>query len=219
MAQVLKPEVRARIEAAALRCFADRGYPGTSIAAVAALAGTAPANVYRYFGSKELLFGTVVPADLPVRHDRLLDTRIAALAAGSGQGPPADELLEFWLDHPLAVTVLLDRAEGTRFADYPAGFVRRLVDHTERSLGHPPAPEQRALLQLVFDNTRRAVAQILRTARDREHCRALIAGFWSYQLPGLDGLMTFLRQDTGDRPDETGATHVPAGAPVEARRR
>jgi AcrR family transcriptional regulator len=195
MAQVLKPEVRARIEEAALRCFADEGYPGTSIAAIASLAGIAPANVYRYFRSKELVFDAVVPADLPVRHDRLLDTRIAALAEGSRHGLPADELLDFWLDHRLAVAVLLDRAEGTRFAGYPADFVQRLTDHAERSLDRRPSPEQRAVLELVFDNTRRALARILRTARDREHGRALVAGFWSYQLPGLDGLMSFLRQD------------------------
>jgi AcrR family transcriptional regulator len=195
MAQVLKPAVRARIEEAALRCFADQGYPGTSVAAIAGLAGIAPANVYRYFGSKELLFDAVVPADLPVRHDRLLDARIAALADGSGHGVPADELLDFWLQNRLAVAVLLDRAEGTRFAGCPAAFVRRLVQHAERSLDRPPSAEQREVLDLVFDNTRRALARILRTARDREHGRALIAGFWSYQLPGLDGLMASLRQD------------------------
>lgn len=194
MAQVLKPEVRARIEAAALRRFADQGYPGTSIAAIAGLAGTAPGNVYRYFGSKELLFDAVVPADLPARHDRLLDTRVTALAGGSRHGEPAEELLAFWLDHRLAVAVLLDRAEGTRFAGYPAAFVGRLVDAAERSLDRPATPEQRDVLDLVFDNTRRALARILRTARDREHGRALVAGFWSYQLPGLDGLVAHLRR-------------------------
>ncbi|GAB3201715.1 hypothetical protein GCM10027261_36850 [Geodermatophilus arenarius] len=196
MAQVLKPEVRARIEDAALRCFAEHGYPGTSVAAIGDLAGTAPGNVYRYFGSKQALFDAVVPPDLPARHDRLLDTRVAALAEGSAHGAPADELLGFWLDHPLAVAVLLDRAEGTPFAGYPAAFVRRLVGHAERSLGRRPTPEQRELLDLVFDNTRRALARILRTARDRDHGRALVAGFWSYQLPGLDGLVAHLRQDT-----------------------
>ncbi|WP_369255216.1 TetR/AcrR family transcriptional regulator [Geodermatophilus amargosae] len=196
MAQVLKQEVRARIEDAALRCFAEHGYPGTSIVTIATHAGVAPGNVYRYFRSKRLVFDAVVPADLPARHDRLLDTRIAALAAGSRYGEPADELLDFWLEHRLAVAVLLDRAEGTRFADYPAGFVQRLVAHALRDLDRPPSPEQHAVLELVFDNTRRALAHILRSARDPGHGRALVTGFWSYQLPGLDGLMAFLRQDS-----------------------
>jgi AcrR family transcriptional regulator len=195
MAQVLKPAVRARIQSAALRCFADRGYAGTSMAEIASAAGTAPANVYRYFPSKEALFAAVVPADLADRHDRLLDTRIAALAEGTAdRSAAAAQLLDFWLDHRLAVVVLLDRAEGTPVAGYPAAFVRRLVAHAERSLDTPPAPVQREILDLVFDNTRRALAHILRTARDREHARALVDAFWSYQLPGLDGLLAALRR-------------------------
>ncbi len=91
--------------------------------------------------------------------------------------------------------MLLDRAEGTPFADYPAAFVRRLVEHAERALAGTPAPVHRDILELVVDNTRRAIAQILATGRDREHARALIDGFWGYQLPGLDGLMASIEPD------------------------
>ena len=192
MAQVLKPAVRARIEAAALECFAHQGYPGTSMAQIAAAARTAPANVYRYVASKEALFDAVVPAGLATRHDRLLDTRIAALSAGEAPAPAAAELLDFWLEHRLAVVVLLDRSDGTPLAGYPATFVRRLVEHTERLLDRPLSAEHREILDLVFDNTRRALARILRTAQDRDQARALIEAFWSYQLPGLDGLLAYL---------------------------
>jgi AcrR family transcriptional regulator len=196
MAQVLKPAVRARIEAAALRCFADQGYAGTTMAEIAAAAGIATANVYRYFPSKAALFGAVVPADLPARHDRLLDTRVAALANGTAdRSAAAAELLDFWLDHRLAVVVLLDRAEGTPLASCPGAFVQRLVEHAERTLDLPVTPTHRELLELVFDNTRRAIAHILRTARDRDHAAALVAAFWSYQLPGLDGLLAHIRSD------------------------
>ncbi len=196
MAQVLKETVRTRIEQAALTCFAEFGYAGTSMAQIAAAAGTATANVYRYVPSKEALFDTVVPAGLAARHDELLDARVTALAADSAsRSSAAAELLDFWLDHRLAVVVLLDRADGTPFADRPAAFVRRLVEHVERTLPEPPAPAHREVLTLVFDNTRRAIAQILAGGSDREHARALVAAFWSYQLPGLDGLITFIRAE------------------------
>jgi len=189
MVQVLKPAVRGRIEDAALRCFAERGYAGTSMAGIAAAAGTAPGNVYRYFPSKEALFDAVVPRQLADRHDELLDARVTALARRTGEDAAAAELLDFWLDHRLAVVVLLDRADGTPLAGHPAAFVRRLVDHVERALGGPPPPVHREVLELVFDNTRRAIARMLLTGRDRAHTRALVTAFWSYQVPGLDGLM------------------------------
>jgi AcrR family transcriptional regulator len=199
MAQVLKHAVRVRIEEAALRCFAERGYGGTSMAEIAAAAQTAPGNVYRYFASKEALFDAVVPARLVVRHDELLDARVTALAQRTGERAAAAELLDFWLDHRLAVVVLLDRAEGTPVADHPAAFVARLVGHVERALGGAPAPVHREVLELVFDNTRRAIARMLLTGRDREHTRALITAFWSYQVPGLDGLMAVMAAERAAR--------------------
>lgn len=190
--QVLKPEIRTRIDDAAVRCFAHRGYAGTSVADIAAAAGTAPANVYRYHRSKEALFDAVVPADLAIRHDALLDSRVEALADRSSPVAAA-ELLQFWLDNRWAMVVLLDAAEGTRVAGYPAAFVARLVAHAEAALGTATHTGRRDVLEIVFDNTRRAVASILRTARDEDHARDLVAAFWSYQVPGLDGLLAHLK--------------------------
>ena len=201
MAQVLKPEVRRRIEAASLRCFAERGYIATSMAAIAAEAGTATANTYRYFTSKQALFDAVVPPELPARHDALLDRRIAALADGTpASGEAARELLEFWLDHRLPVVVLLDRDSGTRHDGYGQTFVERLVRLAVATLPTVPSEEDQEVLRVVFDNTRRAIARLLLSSRDREHARALVAGFWSYQLPGLDGLLAHISSREGDRP-------------------
>lgn len=47
---------QAAIHAAALREFADNGFAGTSVAAVAARAGISKALVYQHFSSKEQLF-------------------------------------------------------------------------------------------------------------------------------------------------------------------
>ena len=212
MVQVLKPAVRARIQDAALRCFATDGYPGTSMAAVAAAAHTASANVYRYYASKQELFNAVVPQNLADRHDKLLDTRVAALTqeAANAQAAAA-ELLAFWLDHRLAMVVLLDRAEGTHFAHYPPAFVQRLVGHAEQALNGRPSPAQYEILKLVFDNTRRAIARILATGTDREETAALITAFWSYQLPGLNGLTAFINSGLRSGSSGSGSGLVDVG--------
>jgi AcrR family transcriptional regulator len=44
-----------RILASALKVFADQGYSGTSMDAIAALAGVSKPTLYQYFGSKEQL--------------------------------------------------------------------------------------------------------------------------------------------------------------------
>lgn len=55
-------ERRAGILRAATRCFADRGYSGTTTASVAAQAGVNEALVFRHFGSKQDLFLACVDA-------------------------------------------------------------------------------------------------------------------------------------------------------------
>jgi AcrR family transcriptional regulator len=193
MAQLLKPAVRGRIEASALAAFADRGFGAASMAAIAAEAGTAPANVYRYFPSKAALLAAVLPDAIIDRHDDLLAERLDALVARSPAVPAsADALLDFWIEHRLAVAILLDRVEGTPHADYPARFVARLTASAEARAGLPLAPHHREVLTLVFDGTRRTVAHVLRTHADADAIRTRIHGFWSYQLPGLDGLVSWM---------------------------
>ncbi|GAA3666365.1 TetR family transcriptional regulator [Nocardioides ginsengisoli] len=57
---------RAAIEAAARVLFADRGFEGASVRAIAAEAGVDPALVIRHFGSKEALFLRTVDTSLGI---------------------------------------------------------------------------------------------------------------------------------------------------------
>jgi AcrR family transcriptional regulator len=61
-------QTEARVLEQARRLFSERGYDRTTIRAVALAAGTDPALVMRYFGSKAQLFATAahVPLDEPV---------------------------------------------------------------------------------------------------------------------------------------------------------
>ncbi|MFN8021178.1 MAG: helix-turn-helix domain-containing protein [Acidimicrobiales bacterium] len=199
MAQVLKSEVRDRIVEAGLRQFARHGYRDASLTAIARDAGTAVGNVYRYFADKSTLLAAAVPDPLVARHDRLLTARLDALVhEGPSHERAADELLEFWIEHRLAVVVLLGRAQGTPFADAPSRFVDRLVRTARRA--HPEIdPVATRLLEVVFDNTRAAIVAILAGSDDPDEIRRLIHGFWSYQLPGLAGLDAWIEHD-GRRP-------------------
>ncbi len=51
-----------RIMEAALKVFADQGYSGTSMDAIAALAGVSKPTLYQYFGAKEQLFAAIMVA-------------------------------------------------------------------------------------------------------------------------------------------------------------
>jgi AcrR family transcriptional regulator len=193
VAQVLKPEVRDRIVAAGRDAFFERGYEAASMADIARRAGVATANIYRYVPDKAALFEAVLPDELIAEHDRLLDARIVELVEPVGADARASDLLDFWVANRQAIATLLDHDGRTSRSWYRDAFVDRLVDHVVRTLGVPLTAVHRQVVLMVFDNTRRAIAAMLRDAGDDADLRARIVGFWSYQVPGLEGLTSWIR--------------------------
>lgn len=69
----MAPDVRERILAAALRCFADKGFAGTTMADIEAAAGFVPrtGGTYRHFRSKQAILEAAVDDQL-TRNERAL---------------------------------------------------------------------------------------------------------------------------------------------------
>ena len=99
MAQIRKPEVEQAIVLAARQLFMQRGYAGTPIPQIAKAAGTSPANIYVYFGSKfELLIHV---------YERWFGERLSQLRQSLAQCATPDEKLQkivlaVWRDLPAA---------------------------------------------------------------------------------------------------------------------
>lgn len=198
MPQVLKDEIRHRIVTAALEAFAEQGFEGASMAAIAERAGLGTATTYRYYAGKAELFEAAVPPDVARRFEALLERRVKGLARVAlgitppGEGDASEEMLRFWIEHRLEVVVLLDRAAGTPYAQYGERFVWLLVTSTLAQLraerpGLKIAPPARFVLQRIFEGTRGILAAILVEHASERALREAIQAFWSYQIPGLRG--------------------------------
>ncbi|MCF6380048.1 TetR family transcriptional regulator [Nocardioides KLBMP 9356] len=77
------PDTRAEVLAAARTSFAEKGFRGTTIRAVAASAGVDPALVHHYFGTKDDLF--VAALQIPVDPRAVLAPVVAAGPDGAGE--------------------------------------------------------------------------------------------------------------------------------------
>lgn len=199
MPQVLKNEVRARILDGALEVFARDGVEAATMATIAKAAGVGAASIYRYYASKDELLDAVITPELTRRFETLLDQRVRALARNTLRGESTDdaggEMLQFWIEHRLAVVILLDRAGGTRHAHYGERFVELLMKHTlaelrashaKLELGGP----KRFVLRAIFENTRRVLASVLEHHADPADLREAIHAFWRYQIAGLRAFVT-----------------------------
>jgi AcrR family transcriptional regulator len=206
MPQVLKPEIRARILSAGLEVFAAQGYLGATMNAIAEQADLGAASLYRYFPSKAELFEAAITPELAARFERLLQQRVRALGAQSTAAPferihdHGDEMLEFWLEHRLAVVVLLDRAQGSAYEHYGQLFVSLLLESTLEQIRRDGSGAQvnasaRLVLTRIFENTRIMIATILAHSDNQRVLREAIEGFWSYQIPGLHGFARWVRKE------------------------
>jgi AcrR family transcriptional regulator len=77
------PDTKAEVLAAARSSFAERGFRGTTIRAVAASAGVDPALVHHYFGSKDDLF--LAALEMPVDPREVLAPVVAQGPDGAGE--------------------------------------------------------------------------------------------------------------------------------------
>ena len=197
MPQVLKEDVRLRIRQSALQSFAERGYLGTTMAEVAARAGMATANLYRYYPSKADLFYDVVPDDLVAELERVVARRLqnfAALVNRDGvRADVADEMMTFWLTHRLESVVVMAGAAGTRHQDVVARLTNLSVETLVDAL--PPGAvgaSERDLIESIWANTPRIIARILKRNDTEPSVRAAITSFWQYQVAGLTALLRHL---------------------------
>jgi AcrR family transcriptional regulator len=139
-------QTRAEILAAARRAFAERGYDGVSIRAVARGAGVDPALVHRFYGSKEALF--IAAMELPVSPSALVETLLADGVERLGERL-VRTLLELF-DRPVAFAPFLALIRGAVSNDRAAAMLREFL--TREVLGRlaaaasPDRPELRASL-------------------------------------------------------------------------
>ena len=113
------PDTRAEVLAAARTSFAEKGFRGTTIRAVAAAAGVDPALVHHYFGTKDDLF--VAALQIPVDPREVLAPVVAAGPDGAGERL-LRTFLSVW-DDPELQPGLVALARSM-MADDTAGLVR-----------------------------------------------------------------------------------------------
>jgi AcrR family transcriptional regulator len=139
-------QTRAEILDAARAAFADRGYDGVSVRAVARAAGVDPALIHRFYGSKEELF--VAAMALPVSPSRLVETLLSGGVEGLGERLVRTVLGLF--DAPDAFAPILALIRGAVSNERAAALLREFIAREVLGrLAHaasPDRPELRASL-------------------------------------------------------------------------
>ncbi|MGK2913522.1 MAG: TetR/AcrR family transcriptional regulator, partial [Porticoccaceae bacterium] len=166
-------ERRAAILAAGMAVFLEQGYVGASMDEIVRRAGGSKRTLYRYFGSKEELFGEIVTG--------LAAQMIAPLDADVGAGKTVSEALNRLGQQYLEVLLRPDSlalfrivvAEGIRFPELAEAFYRCGPGFAaDRLAGY--LREQQRQGTIAIDHIELAARQFISLVRSDIHLRAAL---------------------------------------------
>lgn len=199
MAQVLKNDVQVRILDAGLRIFSLRGFQRATMAEVAQAAGVSTGNVYRYFESKDALFGALVTPDFVDAFRGLIQSRVEALAGISSLMDLSDdspyltvskELLDFSIKNRLRIVILLAQASGSCYEDFLEDLAQQLMrlaiaHFTDINSAIRMSNTLFFGLEQIYRNYVSSLGNILAKYEDETEIHQAIDDYSRYHLAGL----------------------------------
>jgi hypothetical protein len=201
MAQYKKDEIKDKIDAAALKVFAEKGYKDAKISDIGECGGISIGNIYRYYKSKEEIFDANVPGDFLETVKKLLHGKIAAV-----KGTDIDfieqseefwlinhEVIQFMVDHREHMLIVFHKNTGTKYENAKTELVEFLLQAIQDI--HPiqfgqflAANKQERVIRLIYENLIRMTLCILQDSKDIEEVRQHLKSIHSYHMFGIISL-------------------------------
>ncbi|HSZ40013.1 MAG TPA: TetR family transcriptional regulator [Trebonia sp.] len=165
-------ETKAKLKAAAVEEFAERGLAGTRVESIARRAGVNKERLYNYFGSKEDLFALVLSEEL----DRFAESVPMLAEDGDDIGAYAGRCFDYHCDHPVLI-----RLQHWEALELPAG--KPVPDEDDRASRY--AHKTAAIAQAQRDG--RVIASV--DARDLVFAIIAMSSWWA-AVPQLARMVT-----------------------------
>ncbi len=204
MAQILKEDIKKRIDAAALKNFSEKGFQSTSMSDIARDASISVGNIYHYYARKEVLFYSLISPELVNRFKALLMSKYR-MADGLEMkevrhyGPMNlrdAEMREFLFRYRLHMVILLSRAEGTRYAGFKGELVDFMMSNVNAYLDTMRVKSEielntltRHVLRIVYENLLNAFIEIFLNYKTEKKIAESYEHLMDYHYLGVSKLL------------------------------
>ena len=201
MAQYKKDEIKDKINAAALKVFAEKGYKDAKIADIGEYGGISIGNIYRYYKSKDEIFEANVPGDFLEAVKKLLQGKIAAVKeTGIDFIEQSEafwlinhEVIQFMVDHREHMLIVFHKNLGTKYENASTELVEFLLQAIQTI--HPiqygkflVENKQDLIIRLIYENLIHMTLCILRDSKNIEEVRQHLKSIHSYHMFGIISL-------------------------------
>ncbi|MBB6214409.1 hypothetical protein HNQ80_000489 [Anaerosolibacter carboniphilus] len=201
MVQYKKDEIKDRIDGAALKIFAEKGYRDTKISEIGEWAGVSIGNIYRYYKSKDEIFDANVPGNFLEIVKKLLWSKISAIKETDAKFVEQSEsfwlvnheVIQFMVDHREHMLIVFHKNTGTKYENAKRELVEFLL-HALQVI-HPiqygqflAENKQELVIRLIYENLIHMTLCILRDTKNIEEVRQHLKSIHSYHMFGIISL-------------------------------
>ena len=192
--QVLKDEMKAEIDRAAVQVFLRKGFRKASMKEIALQAGTSVSNMYNYYPNKTGLFSALVTPVLESLRQlfrSLLEQEEDHSFAEKDFRREFEQVLLKMISRFLSLRresllLLFDKSEGTPFDSSREEVVSFMAAHFSDSLPAGKKSRENLLLMHIFaSNLTEGLLEIIRHTRGEQERTTVLRGLIQYHINGI----------------------------------
>ena len=183
-------EVRQRLLLAGKEEFLAHGFAGASLRKICSSAGVTTGALYFFFANKEDLFHEIVREPMEIfsrMYEQLTQREMLNLATAEEN---EDRIICMLMRYREECLLVLDKAEGTRYADFRESYTRRLEETFLQFFDHfAPGHGQEPLVRMLARMRLCGYLQVIEQNPPLEEARNIVKEMACYADAGFQALI------------------------------
>jgi AcrR family transcriptional regulator len=191
--QVLKDEIRDRIEESARLLFLKNGFEGVSMREIAKHAGESKSDLYNYFSSKEEIFDSLVKMfygqlegflDIFLGHE--FDEEFGSEAFINLL---SENVYKYLLGGKEDLFLVMNCSKGTKYENAKEKVAGKLSDHFRKDVLHPVDSEDYYIMNVIATNLIDGVLNISLNRKDEKTIMEDLKLLMKYHVKGMSSIL------------------------------
>ena len=198
--QILKKEIRDRIETAARESFLEKGFSNASMRTIAKKAQISTSNLYNYFKNKEELFYSITDPTIRkitalVQHFIKIEKKIGKEQFFSQitqlMTKPIGEVIK---NRRIEFQLIMDQSQGTRYENFKNTLVNAIEEHfSEHIQSNLDSKDQELrdpfVFHIIATNLLEGLLELSRHYKNDEWIDSNINALMNYHIHGISALI------------------------------
>jgi len=187
--QILKREIRERIQQVATAEFLRYGYQDVTMRDIAKKSSISVGNLYNYYENKEDLFDSLTGTSHRYLKQLLREVNKHGPESGVANTEFTESMVlkiaQLLKKHRIGFLLMIDKSQGTKYHDLKDKVIAVLLRHFEQELVDSNNPDVSLIMRIAAKNLMDGLIEIARNYQNDEWVDRNIERLISYHLHGI----------------------------------